>query len=218
MVSKKLLGAYAFSTFAMVAAGAVAVAFSIIWRAPDLMRNLIISSTDLTLGLIVGIVFLVTFAISVGAIIQPVHVTIGLVVLNWSLLIDGIVTLLVGTVIWFSTLKEELNFHAAFSQQSQQNRQGIQELLKCCGYFNFADFGVGAGFCADPIIAANSTPCVGPITSEADFTLNNIFSSIYGFMAIIIALFLASMCIIKVRQEEERFRKIDEKRGGRGFV
>jgi len=215
MVSKKLLGAYAFASIAMVAAGAVAVAFSIIWRAPNLMRNLIVSSTDLTFGLVLGIVMLITFAISVGAIIQPVHVTLGLVVLNWALLFDGLVTLLVGTVVWFSTLKEELNFHTAFSQQSEQNRQAIQDMLQCCGYFNTTDLGVNAGFCAS---ATNSTPCVGPITSKADFTLNNIFSSIYGFMAIVIALFLASMCVIKVRQEEERFRKIDEKRGGRGFV
>lgn len=215
MVSKKLLGVYAFSSVAMVAAGAVAVAFSIIWRSPNLLRNLIIAPMDLTLGLVLGIVFIITFVIAIGAIIQPVHVTIGLVVLNWALLLDGIVTLAVGTVVWFSTLKEELNFHKAFSQQSEQNRQAIQDLLKCCGYFHPFDLGVNASFCANP---TNSTPCVGPITSKADFTLNNIFSSIYGFMAIVIALFLASMCVIKVRQEEERFRKIDEKRGGRGFV
>lgn len=71
-------------------------------------------------------------------------------------------------------------------------------------------------------------------------TLNNIFSTIYGYMAIVILLFLASICVIyKVcaltgssyirfsstlismfvqRHEEQRFRKIDEKRGGRGFV
>jgi hypothetical protein len=57
----------------------------------------------------------------------------------------------------------------------------------------------------------------------------------YGFMAGIIGLFLSSLCVIKVvsfivlpflvqcrlclqRQETERFKKIDGKRGGGGFV
>lgn len=56
----------------------------------------------------------------------------------------------------------------------------------------------------------------------------------YGFMAVVIGLFLANMCVIKKvsntnlfvltgadtqqRQEEERFEKIDAKRGGHGFV
>jgi len=218
MVSKKLLGAYAFTSFLLMAAGAVTIAFSIIWRAPNMMRNLLISPMDLTMGLALGVLYLVTFAISVGAILQPVHVTLGLEILNWSLLVNALVTVIVGTIIWFATLKEQANFHIAFSQQSQEIRQGVQDMLKCCGYFNSTDLGVSAGFCADPTFAVNATPCVGPITSEADFALNNIFTTIYGFMAVIIALFLASMCVIKVRVEIERFRRIDEKRGGRGFV
>ena len=64
----------------------------------------------------------------------------------------------------------------------------------------------------------------------------------FGFMAIAIALFLASVCVINMvskinftitrrftdydttffarsqRMEEERFKRIDAKRGGRGFV
>lgn len=62
---------------------------------------------------------------------------------------------------------------------------------------------------------------------------------VYGFMAIVLCLLLASLCVIKKvclytfqmftifneknlycrqRQEDERFKKIDAKRGGRGFV
>jgi hypothetical protein len=37
-------------------------------------------------------------------------------------------------------------------------------------------------------------------------------------MAVVIALFLASLCVINKRVEEERFKRIDAKRGGRGFV
>jgi len=66
-------------------------------------------------------------------------------------------------------------------------------------------------------IAANSF-CVTPITQFADMTLNNTFSTVYGFMAIVIGLFLATTCVIKKRQEYHRFEKIDAKRGGQGFV
>jgi len=218
MVSRKLLGAYAFASFCMLAAGVISIAFSIVWRAPNVLRNIIISSGDLTIGLVLGIAYIITWIVSVGAIVQPTHVTIGLVVLNWALLGDAIITLVVGTIIWFFTLQERANFAPIFANASTNIRQGVQDALQCCGYFNSTDSVVLQGFCSDVTKAASATPCVGPLTTKADFTLNNIFSSIYGFMAVIIALFLASMCVIKVRQEEMRFRRIDEKRGGRGFV
>jgi len=218
MVSRKLLGAYAFTSFCMLAAGVISIAFSIVWRAPNVLRNIAISSSDLTIGLVIGVAYLITWIISVGAIIQPTHVTIGLVFLNWTLLGDAIITLIVGTIIWFFTLRERANFAKIFDSASPTIRQGVQDALQCCGYFNSTDSVVLQGFCSDATKAASATPCVGPLTGYADFTLNNIFSSIYGSMAVIIALFLASMCVIKVREEEERFRRIDEKRGGRGFV
>jgi len=218
MVSRKLLGAYAFASFCMLAAGVISIAFAIVWRAPNVLRNLIINSSDIDIGIVIGVAYLVTFAISIGAIIQPSHVTIGLVILNWTLLGDALITLVVGSIIWFFTLRERAGFSKAFNAASPTIRQGVQDALQCCGYFNTSDFIVTQGFCSDPAKVASATPCVGPLTTQADFTLNNIFSSIYGFMAVIITLFLASMCVIKVRQEEERFRRIDEKRGGRGFV
>jgi len=37
-------------------------------------------------------------------------------------------------------------------------------------------------------------------------------------MAIVIGLGMATWCVINKRLEEERFKRIDAKRGGRGFV
>jgi hypothetical protein len=48
MVSKRLLGAYAFFSFLVMVAGVLALTFSSIWRAPNLLRNLVISNSDLT--------------------------------------------------------------------------------------------------------------------------------------------------------------------------
>jgi hypothetical protein len=112
--------------------------------------------------------------------------------------------------------------------------------FSCCGYFGNDTLAFG-GFCTDATFASlnTTTPCVGPITAATDYTLNNIFSSVYGFGAVVTALFVASLCVINMvracrpparharrtltrgalqRVEEERFKKIDAKRGGRGFA
>ena len=52
------------------------------------------------------------------------------------------------------------------------------------------------GFCSDPIFAANQTGCVGPLTEKSDYTLNNVFTTIYGFDAIVASLFIATICVI----------------------
>ncbi|KLO14897.1 tetraspanin Pls1 family [Schizopora paradoxa] len=224
MPSKKLMGSWAFFDFCLLTAGVVTLALSIVWRRPNLLMNMVLSQSDLTAGLILAITLLVSWIISVGAIVQPNHVLGGLYLLNWVLIIDGIFILVIGTFVWFYTLQERANYHEVFSTLSTQTRIAIQDQLKCCGYFNSSDLSeVGGTFCANQTfidVTNNATEnfCVTPITAFADMTLNNIFSTIYGYMAIVILLFLATMCIIYKRKEGERFRRIDEKRGGRGFV
>ena len=66
---------------------------------------------------------------SVGAIIQPAHVTIGLVILNWTLLGDAIMTLVVGSFIWFYTLRERADFAKLFDAGSQEVRQTVQDTV-----------------------------------------------------------------------------------------
>jgi len=218
------MGSWAFVDFLLLTAGVLTLALSIVWRRPNLLLNMVLSSSDLTAGLVLAVALLVTWIISVGAIVQPTHVLGGLVLLNWVLILDGLFILVVGTFIWMYTLQERANFHVVFSDLSSQTRIAIQDKLKCCGYFNSSDLAeVGGEFCANTTFIeqtnnATGNFCVTPITAFADMTLNNVFSTIYGYMAIVILLFLATMCIIYKRKEEERFRRIDEKRGGRGFV
>ncbi|KAL5490063.1 hypothetical protein ACEPAI_4896 [Sanghuangporus weigelae] len=224
MPSKKLMGCWAFVDFCLLAAGIITLVFSIVWRGSDLLRNLVISNEYLTAGLVLAIGLLVTWAASVGAVIQPNHVTVGLAITNWLLLVDGIGVFIIGTIIWHFSLMQRANFHDIVSKQSNETIIALQDRLKCCGYFNSTDLAVvGGNFCANSTfieVTNNATGnfCVGPITSYSDYTLNNVFTSVYGYMAIIISLILLSLCVIKKRKEGERFRKIDEKRGGHGFV
>ncbi|PPQ74190.1 hypothetical protein CVT26_004487 [Gymnopilus dilepis] len=241
MVSKRLMGVWAGLDVCLLAAGAVTLALSIVWRAPNVLMNMVISKADLTAGTVLGIAFIATFAISVAAIVQRNHVTVGLVILNYALLLDAIGVFCVGTFIWMFTLHERDNFHKLWAEAPSSTRLTLQDHFKCCGYFNGSDFAEIGGFCQSQDfingLVANVTSnfCVTPLTGFADYTLNNIFTTvIYGFMAIVLCLLLASLCVIKKvclifgfvaqfsfpfqRQEDERFKRIDAKRGGRGFV
>src|SRR5882757_6045862 len=81
----------------------------------------------------------------------------GLVILNWTLLVDMVYVLFLGSSIWFYTLHELDNFHKAYSEQTPGARIAIQDMVsvhatyllftfstnfqqfKCCGYFNSSD-------------------------------------------------------------------------------
>lgn len=185
---------------------------------------MVIDDAFLISGMVLGIALLLTFAISIVAILQRNHVTIGLVALNWTLILDALGIVVIGTFVWFMTLRERDNFHRIFAAQTPQARIAIQDKLKCCGYYNSTDLAeVGGTFCVNDnfirnINNATQNFCVTPITAYADNALMNVFTTIYGFMAVILCFFLASLCVINKRLEDERFKKIDAKRGGRGFV
>jgi hypothetical protein len=225
MPSKYLHGFYGFFTLGLAVAGIISILFSILWRRNDLILNMTFSHADLTAGLVMGIALLITSFLSVGAIIQRNHVTIGLVILNWVLIADAVIVLIIGTFVWFYTLRERNEFHGQFAKLQPSQRVSIQDQFQCCGYFNASDLiEFGGSFCQNSTFANSlnttvaSNFCVSPITNYADISLNHVFSTTYGFMAGIIGLFLSSLCVIKVRQEFERFRRIDAKRGGKGFV
>jgi hypothetical protein len=224
MVSRKLMGVWIALDFLLLAAGVVSVALSIVWRAPNILLNMVLSRSDLTAGMILGITLIVTFFVSIGGIVQRNHITLGLVILNYALIIDALGITVIGSSIWFFTLQLRANLRTLWVQATPTVRQTLQDQFQCCGYFNGSDTAEIAGYCQSTefVNGLNASVvenfCVTPISRFANMTLNNIFTTIYGFMAIVLCLLLATLCVIKKRQEDERFKKIDAKRGGRGFV
>jgi len=204
--------------FFLLAAGGVMIAFSILWRAPDAFRNLVMTEMDLTVGMVLGILYAVTFVVSVGAIVQRNHVTIGLVMLNWLLILDTAFTVVFASVLWFRTLQEEDNFEKVWIAAPAQTRLTLQDQWKCCGYRNSTNTEIGGTVCATSAVANTTIGCMNQFTAQADVILNQTFTTIYGFTAVTTTLFIATLCVMKKRQETERFRRIDAKRGGRGFV
>jgi hypothetical protein len=81
-----------------------------------------------------GIAFLITSFVAVGAVIQRNHVTIGLVILNWLLIADAVVVLAVGTFVWFYTLRERSEFHAAYARLQPSQLITIQDEVNHCSF------------------------------------------------------------------------------------
>jgi hypothetical protein len=74
-----------------------------------------------------GIALLATFVISIGAVVQKNHVTMGLVILNYVLVLDGIIIVVIGTFVWFFTLHERNNFHEIWQEQTPATRLSLQD-------------------------------------------------------------------------------------------
>lgn len=127
MPSKSLKSVWAFLNVALLASGAILIAFSVVWRAPDVVRNFLVSNLDLTAGLILGIMFLVTWLISIAGILQQNHVTVGLVMTNWALILDAIGVLIIGTMVWIYTLEPTKNFLQEWEAASPATRQALQD-------------------------------------------------------------------------------------------
>lgn len=214
------MGCWWLFNFLLIAAGAATLTIAILWRRDDTIRNMVFDSLDLTLGLVLGGVLIGTWILSVGAVIQRNHITRGLVYLNWALVGTMGYVLAYAGLLWFDTLHELVNFHEAYALESPAGRIFIQDTFRCCGYWNINDLvEIGGQFCSSAAFVAQSNSlCWSPISKRADSILNPVFTTLYGYIAIIGILFLLTLCVINERKTEERFKKIDAKRGGRGFV
>jgi len=219
------MASWAFIDFLLLAAGGMSIALSIVWRAPSILMNLTLDNEFLTAGMILGITLCATFLVSIGAVVQRNHITVGFVILNYLLILDAVMVLAIGSLIWFFSLRQRSEFHDRWLGLSDADKITLQDQFSCCGYFNATDdVVIGGTFCVSQAFANNlsttdtSNFCVTRVTLFTDYTLNNVFTTIYGYMSIVLSLLVASLCVIKKRQEEERFKKIDAKRGGGGFV
>ncbi|KAG0144844.1 hypothetical protein CROQUDRAFT_672090 [Cronartium quercuum f. sp. fusiforme G11] len=133
------------------------------------------------------------------------------------------------TAIWFTTLRIRALFTPIWESQPLEIKLYIQDSLSCCGWFNATSAGLfnddlRSGFCVDPdSIPRDPDPnvsigCVGNFTNKADGIFNDTFTTLYGFTAIELGLFLAGACIANLRMQKKRFLGIDYKltTGGKG--
>jgi hypothetical protein len=148
MPSKYLYGFYGFFTFGLAVGAILSIVLSMVWRKNNMLLNMTFSHDDLngtscwvspaviflqrrlsSAGLAMGIAFLITVVWSIGAIVQRNHVTIGLVLLNWVLISDAIIVLVVGTFVWFYTLRERAEYHVKYARLQPSQRIAIQDMV-----------------------------------------------------------------------------------------
>lgn len=130
--------------------------------------------------MVLGILYAVTFIISVGAIVQRNHVTIGLVILNWLLIFDTAFTVVFAAVLWFRTLAEQDNFEKVWIAAPAQTRIALQDQLNCCGYRNGTNIEIGGAVCSTFEVANATFGCMDPFTNNADNLLNETFTCVYS--------------------------------------
>lgn len=206
------------------------ITFSRTWRGgggqldSSTLRRLVwtdmFSTTAITLGIFILVAALIGFlGFCQGHGYGNGDKTSGLIAFNTALVATLLMTVITGSIIWFYTLTERADYQTVWLAQSSSTQAYLQDTLSCCGYWNATTAGLlvsTTGFCSSIKNATAITACVTPVTAYADTFLDNIFTTIYGFTAIEIFLFLTTSCLIINRTEEERFRRIDEKRGVRG--
>jgi tetrahydromethanopterin S-methyltransferase subunit F len=150
MPSRILTAVWAALDFGLMVSGIVCIAFSFIWRAPNLVRDLTISHLDLngrstphsmrrttflyygtnltcSGGLILGIMLEIAFVISLFAITQPKPLTSGFRLFNWVLVADSIAIIVVGSTVWFYTLEERAEYQEVWLQQAVSTQIQLQD-------------------------------------------------------------------------------------------
>ena len=84
----------------------------------------------------------------------------------------------------------------------------------CCGYFNSTSpLFVQDGTCTTSLVAAQKGGCISKFSSHANRYLDLIFTAAFGIVGIDTILVLCVAMVLKYRQEQERYRHIDEKNG-----
>ncbi|ORY74756.1 hypothetical protein BCR35DRAFT_343831 [Leucosporidium creatinivorum] len=230
--NRKLSLSWLLLALAFFASGIILIVVAAIFRAQGeggkldehTLRSLVVGKMDLTTATVLGGFILSCVAVGLWGFfdgIGPGHRNndIGLIIFNWLLIASTIITLIVASIIWFFTLKERANFEKMWLEQNGETQALLQDSLSCCGYWNATTLGLftqTTGFCGNIVNMTAMVPCVTPITGFADYFLNNVFTTIYGFTIIEVSLFLVSVCLVISRREEERFRRLDEKTGVRG--
>ncbi|OBT85809.1 hypothetical protein VE02_06032 [Pseudogymnoascus sp. 03VT05] len=224
MANRVLLAFLAFDMLFLLSA-ALLIAFPMIMkdrmnRAPTqetVAENLLLEQCPLTAAMVNAIIMFVTFLATIPALLMPTS-RMWLKLHGYLVFICAMVSMVIGLVLWFDTLKTRSNLSTVWAAQPQEVQSLLQQKLKCCGYLSsssppfFQD-----SVCTNPLVAAQLSGCVGPFSTLANNFLDLIFTAVFGVVGIDVALILCIAMLLKDRKEKERYRHIDEKSGTAGF-
>ncbi|KKY14992.1 putative tetraspanin [Phaeomoniella chlamydospora] len=175
--------------------------------------DLLLSTTPLKAGVVNAIFIFITFLVSFPGLIAT-RSRVFPKIHGYMVMLSGVFTMIIGLIIWESTLRTRSNLLTLWSKQSDNIQSLLQQRFSCCGYTNFTTppF-IQDSTCTNALVAANLGGCIGPFSSFANPYMDIIFTAVFGIVAIDGMLLLAIACLLKDRKDKERYRWIDQKNG-----
>jgi hypothetical protein len=153
--------------------------------------NLVLTSTDITLALVLGVLCCATFFAALPAYMTTA--TTGLINLCFLLPIEALAMVGSTGFIWFRTLKERANFFQVWTSGGFDVQMAIQDKWQCCGYWDSSSAALGSQ-CA---IATPAMPaCVDPFQQYGDALLSSVTTFLFTVAAIMGFWILVNLCLI----------------------
>ncbi|KAI0147505.1 hypothetical protein GGR57DRAFT_253297 [Xylariaceae sp. FL1272] len=207
-----------------VATGALILGFSIIVKSTcfdppsngnDAARDLLYQQFPFTAGIANSVISFIAFATTLPALATNNRGWLKLA--GVLIVISALFTLIIGLDLWIFTLRIKETFGTIWTAQNTQVQELMQTAFQCCGYFNSTSPAfITDATCPSPASAALVQGCATPIASFSNTFVDNIFTALFGIVAVDALAVVAIACVLKDRKETERFRHIDEKSGVRG--
>ena len=124
----------------------------------------------------------------------------------------AIFSMILGLWLWILTLETKESFQLLWLAQPAAVQDLMQTQFACCGYLNSTSPAfVTDATCPSPAAAALMRGCSAPITSYVNVFIDDIFTAVFGIVAVDAVFVVTAACLLKDRKERERFRHIDEK-------
>lgn len=182
-------------------------------RVDNVAENLLLGQCPLTAGVVNSVFIFVTFLLSLPALFLPTNRG-WLRTQGWLVVVCATFTLGLGLAVWVDTLQTRAELSELWQRESPLIQSLLQEKFNCCGYFNSTSppF-VQDGTCTNSLVAAQRGGCIGPFSSFANRYLDLIFTAAFGIVGVDALLVLCVAMVLQYRQEQERYRHIDEKNG-----
>lgn len=173
--------------------------------------NVLLRQCPLTAGVVNAIFIFVTFLLSLPAFFLP-HNRGWLRAQGWLVIFCAIFTLGLGLSLWVDTLQTRKNLLGIWSREPDEVKSLLQQKFDCCGYFNStAPPFVQDGTCLNSLVAAQKGGCIAEFAKFSNSYLDLIFTACFGMVGLDVLLVLCVAMVLKYRQEQERYRAIDQK-------
>lgn len=208
-----------------VAGGGLLVGFSLTSEATkrqsptvgNVAQNLLLDQCPLTAGVVNSIFVFVTFLYSLPALFLPQNRG-WLRAQGWLVVVCATFTLGLGLSVWVETLQTRKNLGIVWGRETPLVQSLLQQKFDCCGYHNSTSpLFVQDATCLNSLVAAQKGGCIGQFSRFANKYLDQIFTAAFGMVGVDAILLLCIAMVLQYRQEQERYRHIDEKNGAGGF-